>query len=68
VNIDIDREGIEISLCESHRTMHLGAHVGGQIKHVETNIIVKSINHASQHFNKLEALEMLNKELNLRYK
>jgi protein subunit release factor A len=56
VKINNDKEDIEISLCESYQTMHLGVHVGVQIKHIETNIIVKSINHGSQHFNKLEAL------------
>mgnify|MGYP003642511591 CR=1 FL=1 len=57
------RKDIVITLCESHKTIYAGVHVGVQIKHIETNIIVKSINHVSQHMNKLEALKMLKEEL-----
>jgi protein subunit release factor A len=64
----IDSKDIEITLCKSDRTRHLGAHVGVQIKHFETNITVQSINHTSQYMNKLAALELLKDELlRLRY-
>lgn len=61
--MNIDRKDIEITLCKSPRSPGLGAHVGVQIKHFETNITVKSINHASQYKNKLAALELLNEKL-----
>lgn len=61
--MNIDRDDIEITLCESHRTKHLGAQIGVQIKHIETNITVQSIEQASQYMNKLAALELLKEQL-----
>jgi len=61
--MNISKKGLEITLCKSPRSPRVGAHVGVQIRHVETNITVQSITHASQHLNKLAALELLKVEL-----
>jgi protein subunit release factor A len=59
----IDTKDIEITLCKSDQIKHLGAHVGVQIKHFETNITVHSTNHKTQYMNKLAALDKLNEGL-----
>ena len=58
----IDTTDIEITLCKSGQTKPLGAHVGVQIRHRETNITVHSINHKTQYMNKLDALDKLKEE------
>jgi protein subunit release factor A len=63
LNMIIDTKDIEITLCKSDQTKHLGAHVGVQIKHREKNITVQSISHKSQYKNKLVAIELLKEEL-----
>lgn len=54
---------IEISICRSPMSQLGGAEIGVQLKHIPTGITVKSVNHASQHLNKLAALDLLSKRL-----
>jgi len=51
--MEVECSDIEITIIESQKTHFLSAEVGAQIKHLETNIIVKSTLHTSQHKLKL---------------
>lgn len=60
---------VEITICKSEMTNIGSAEVGVQIKHIDTNIVVKATHNRSQHLNKLAALELLKEELvKLRFK
>ena len=65
--LKIKNNDIEISICRSKMSQPGGVEVGVKIKHVATGITVESVNHASQHLNKSEALNLLSKKLLLRY-
>tara|TARA_R110001583_G_scaffold182313_1_gene340027 strand:+ start:5863 stop:6171 length:309 start_codon:yes stop_codon:yes gene_type:complete len=52
-----------INTCSSPNDPIVGAHVGIQIRHVPSKIVVKSVKMKTQHENRLEAMEKLKFEL-----
>jgi protein subunit release factor A len=59
----MNEKDILINTCPSPSYPVLGSHIGIQIKHKLTGIVVRSIDKNSQFKNKQEAIEMLKLEL-----
>jgi protein subunit release factor A len=59
----MNEKDILINTCPSPNDPVLGSHIGIQIKHKLTGIVVRSIDKNSQFKNKQEAIEMLKLEL-----
>lgn len=59
----MNEEDILINTCPSPKDPVLGSHIGIQIKHKLTGIVVRSIHKNSQFKNKQEAIEMMISEL-----
>jgi protein subunit release factor A len=64
--MNINENELEITLYWSPISKYLSAEVGVQVRHIRTNIIVKSIDKPSQHLNKLAAIELLKEELGIK--
>lgn len=54
---------LEITTCKSHHDPAIGEHVGIQIRHKPSDILVKSVDETTQYANKLAAIELLQLEL-----
>ena len=62
----MNEDDIEISIIPTPLSKPGQVEFGVEIKHIQTGIIVKSVNKRSQHLNKLEALKLLDKKLTLK--
>ena len=59
----MNEKDLIIITCSSPNDPIVGAHVGIQIRHVPSKIVVKSVKMKTQHENRLEAMEKLKFEL-----